>query len=60
MFVCVFIESSHPSSDCVVGSPDTFNNVSFRSRLGTDFDEMEILGKGGFGDVVKVLYSVMC
>ena len=42
-------------SECVVGSPGDFRFPSNpRSRLGTDFDEMETLGKGGFGDVIKV------
>ncbi len=43
------------SSESIVGSPgDSRVFCNMRSRLGTDFDEMETLGRGGFGDVIKV------
>ena len=29
-------------------------NITSRTRLVTDFDILESLGKGGFGDVIKV------
>ncbi len=50
-----FDSSLFMSSEYASSSPgDMRFCTSTRSRLGTDFDEMETLGKGGFGDVIKV------
>ena len=39
----------------LVGSPGCIQFQSMtHSRLGTDFEELETLGRGGFGDVIKV------
>ena len=56
IFVSVGYESSvFQSSDFIVGSlSDSRLFCNTRSRLGTDFDEMDTLGSGGFGDVIKV------
>lgn len=40
--------------DSVTGTPIVPKNLVC-SRLRTEFEEIEFLGKGGFGDVVKVL-----
>ena len=40
-------------SDSIVGSPAK-PYLHGCSRLGAEFEEMESLGSGGFGDVVKV------
>ena len=39
--------------DSVTGTPIVPKNL-ICSRLRTEFEEIEFLGKGGFGDVVKV------
>ena len=59
MYTCIGGVANHlqPTGDCVVGSPgDVWFPSSTRSRLGTDFDELEVLGSGGFSDVVKVCH----
>ena len=40
--------------DSVTGTPIVPKNMIICSRLRTEFEEIEFLGKGGFGDVVKV------
>jgi len=40
--------------DSVTGTPIVPKNLICSSRLRTEFEEIEFLGKGGFGDVVKV------
>ena len=40
-------------SDSIIGSPAK-PYLRGRSRLEAEFEEMESLGSGGFGDVVKV------
>ncbi len=40
-------------SDSIVGSPIRASYLG-RSRLETEFEELENLGSGGFGDVFKV------
>ena len=40
-------------SDSIVGSP-TRPYAQGRSRLESEFKELEVLGSGGFGDVIKV------
>lgn len=42
--------------DSVTGTPIVPKNL-ICSRLRTEFEEIEFLGKGGFGDVVKVCNS---
>lgn len=41
-------------SDSIVGSPAKSQCLGLRSRLETEFQELEGLGSGGFGDVMKV------
>ena len=40
-------------SDSIVGSPSKPFLLG-RSRLETEFEELEVIGSGGFGDVIKV------
>ena len=40
-------------SDSIVGSPAK-PFLSGQSRLETEFEELKVLGSGGFGDVIKV------
>lgn len=44
--------------DSVTGTPIVPKNLVC-SRLRTEFEEIEFLGKGGFGDVVKVILVCM-
>ena len=70
MFPCTFPEVMNLiRRDSVTGTPIVPKNL-ICSRLRTEFEEIEFLGKGGFGDVVKVfevahytlilLYYVVC
>lgn len=45
--------------DSVTGTPIVPKNL-ICSRLRTEFEEIEFLGKGAFGDVVKVCNGYMC
>lgn len=45
--------------DSLVESPEISANVHTSSRLKTEFEELEVLGKGGFGDVVKVIACIV-
>ena len=40
-------------NDSIVGSPAKPFLIG-RSRLETEFEELEVIGSGGFGDVIKV------
>ena len=40
-------------SDSIFGSP-VKPSFMLRSRLETEFEKLEVLGSGGFGDVIKV------
>lgn len=40
-------------SDSIFGSPHKPCFMG-RSRLETEFEELEVVGSGGFGDVIKV------
>ena len=40
-------------SDSIVGSPAKSFLIG-QSRLETEFEELEVLGSGSFGDVIKV------
>ena len=44
----------HAQSELAVGSPASNPCYMYLSRIGTDFEELEVLGSGGFGDVIKV------
>lgn len=35
-------------------------NIQNKTRLMTDFEVLDSLGKGGFGDVIKVFIEVLC
>lgn len=50
---CVAIAMTLFRRDSVTGTPIVPKNLVC-SRLRTEFEEIEFLGKGGFGDVVKV------
>lgn len=53
MVYCVAIAMTLFRRDSVTGTPIVPKNL-ICSRLRTEFEEIEFLGKGGFGDVVKV------
>ena len=63
MFSCNVLEVMNLiRRDSVTGTPIVPKNL-ICSRLRTEFEEIEFLGKGGFGDVVKVCdrhYSQSC
>ena len=44
-------------SDSIFGSP-LKSSFMCRSRLETEFEELEVLGSGGFGDVIMVCHHV--
>jgi len=50
---CVVIAMTLFRRDSVTGTPIVPKNLVC-SRLRTEFEEIEFLGKGGFGDVVMV------
>ncbi len=41
-------------SDSIFGSSPVKPSFVSKSRLETEFEKLEVLGSGGFGDVIKV------